>query len=37
LPYPNGAIIQNPMQQTASLVRKSFFFSCILQQMICIY
>lgn len=25
LPYPNGAIIQSPMQQPASLVRKSFF------------
>jgi hypothetical protein len=24
LPYHNGAIIQNPLQQPASLVRKSF-------------
>ena len=22
MPYPNGAIIQNPIQQTASFVRK---------------
>jgi hypothetical protein len=27
LPYPNGAIIQNPMQQTASLVKNKFSFS----------
>jgi hypothetical protein len=26
LPYPNGAIIQNPLQQPASIVRKSFLF-----------
>jgi hypothetical protein len=31
LPYPNGAIIQNPMQQTASLVNKSIFFFFFLQ------
>ena len=26
LPYHNGAILQNPMQQTASLVRKCLSF-----------
>jgi hypothetical protein len=26
LSYPNGAIIQNPMQQPNSLVRKSYIF-----------
>jgi hypothetical protein len=25
LPYHNGAIIQSPLQQHASIVRKSFF------------
>lgn len=27
MPYPNGAIIQSPIQQTASLVRDPFFCS----------
>ena len=28
LPYPNGAIIQSPIQQTASIVRIKFVFVC---------
>ena len=27
LQYPNGAIIQNPLQQSASMVKKSLLFS----------